>query len=98
MRPVVPGAVSAAGFWDAMRTVPLAGLAQIEEKLALAACARFGLDTSSVALDMTNFATFTGTANGKAPIAQRATLSRSDRICGWPARGWWSPATAASRC
>jgi len=36
-------------FWDAMHAVPLAGLARIEEKLALAACARFGLDTSSVA-------------------------------------------------
>src|SRR5216683_769571 len=67
-------------FWDAMHAVPLAGLAQIEEKLALAVCARFGLDTSSVALDMTNFATFIDTANGKAPIAQRgnAKQKRSD--------------------
>src|ERR1035441_1253923 len=58
----------------------LAGLAQIEEKLALAVCARFALDTSSVALDMTNFATFIDTANGKAPIAQRgkARQKRSD--------------------
>jgi transposase len=41
---------------------------------------RFGLDTSSVALDMTNFATFTGTGNAKAPIAQRgkAKQKRSD--------------------
>ena len=30
-----------------------------------------GADVSSVALDMTNFATFIATANGKAPIAQR---------------------------
>ena len=54
--------------------------ARIEEKLALAACARFGLDTSSVALDMTNFATFIDTGNGKAPIAQRgkAKQKRSD--------------------
>ena len=67
-------------FWDAMHAVPLAGLAQIEEKLALAVCARFALDTSSVALDMTNFATFIDTANGKAPIAQRgkAKQKRSD--------------------
>jgi hypothetical protein len=72
-------------FWDAMHAVPLAGLAQIEEKLALAVCARFGLDTSSVALDMTNFATFIDTANGKAPIAQRgkARQKRSDlRLAG----------------
>ena len=67
-------------FWDAMHAVPVESLARIEEKLALAACARFGLDTSSVALDMTNFATFTGTGNGKAPIAQRgkAKQKRSD--------------------
>jgi len=67
-------------FWDAMHAVPLEGLARIEEKLALAACARFGLDTSSAALDMTNFATFIDTGNGKAPIAQRgkAKQKRSD--------------------
>src|SRR6266849_2988680 len=67
-------------FWDAMHAVPLAGLARIEEKLALAACARFGLDTSSVALDMTNFATFIDTGNEKAPIAQRgkAKQKRTD--------------------
>jgi transposase len=67
-------------FWDAMHAVPLAGLARIEEKLALAVCARFGLDTSSVALDMTNFATFIDSGNGKAPVAQRgkAKQKRSD--------------------
>src|SRR6266849_10840935 len=72
-------------FWDAFHAVPLDGLAQIEEKLALAACARFGLDTSSVALDMTNFATFIDTGNEKAPIAQRgkAKQKRSDlRLAG----------------
>ena len=38
------------------------------------------MDCSSVALDMTNFATFIDTANGKAPIAQRgkAKQKRSD--------------------
>jgi len=67
-------------FWDAMHAVPLDALPRIEEKLALAACARSGLDTSSVALDMTNFATFTGTGNGRAPIAQRgkARQKRAD--------------------
>ena len=40
----------------------------------------FGLDVSSVALDMTNFATYIDTANDKAPIAQRgkAKQKRSD--------------------
>ena len=39
-----------------------------------------GVDCSSVALDMTNFATFIATANGKAPVAQRgkAKQKRSD--------------------
>ncbi len=44
-----------------------------------------GVDCSSVALDMTNFATCTGTTNGKAPIAQRgkARQKRTDlRIVG----------------
>ena len=38
------------------------------------------MDVSSVALDMTNFATFIDTANGKAPVAQRgkAKQKRSD--------------------
>jgi len=75
--------VSALGhrrFWDAMHAVPLDGLAGTEERLALAVCARYGLDTSSVALDMTNFATFIDTGNDKAPIAQRgkAKQKRTD--------------------
>jgi len=67
-------------FWEAMHAVPLDGVPGIEEKLALAACARFGLDPSSVALDITNFATFTGTGNAKAPVAQqrKAKQKRSD--------------------
>ena len=67
-------------FWDAMHAVPLEALPRIEQKLALAACARFGLDTSSVALDMTNFATFIDTGNARAPVAQRgkAKQKRAD--------------------
>ena len=39
-----------------------------------------GVDVSSVALDMTNFATFIATANNKAPVAQRgkAKQKRAD--------------------
>jgi len=67
-------------FWDAMHAVPLDGLAGIEQKLALRIIDRFGLDTSSVALDMTNFATFIDTGNDAAPIAQRgkAKQKRTD--------------------
>ena len=40
----------------------------------------FDLDASSVALDMTNFATYIDTTNGRAPIAQRgkAKQKRTD--------------------
>ena len=67
-------------FWDAMHALPLEALADIEHELALRVCDRFGLDTSSVALDMTNFATFIDTGNTKAPIAQRgkAKQKRAD--------------------
>jgi transposase len=67
-------------FWDAMHALPLDTLAGIEEKLALRIIDRYGLDTRSVALDMTNFATFIDTGNDKAPIAQRgkAKQKRSD--------------------
>ena len=85
-------------FWDAFHAVPLDALPRIEEKLALAACARFGLDTSSVALDMTNFATFIDTGNARAPIAQRgkAKQKRSDlRLVGL---GLVVTPTAASHC
>src|SRR5271169_893233 len=67
-------------FWDAMHAVTLEQLEEISRAIALRIVAEFGLDCSSVALDMTNFATFIATANGKAPIAQRgkAKQKRSD--------------------
>ena len=72
-------------FWDAMHAVPLEALEEISRRIALRAVAMFGLDCSSVALDMTNFATFIDTGNEKAPIAQRgkARQKRSDlRLAG----------------
>ena len=67
-------------FWDAMHAVTLEDLAEISRRIALAIVDQCGLDCSSVALDMTNFATFIDTANRKAPIAQRgkAKQKRSD--------------------
>jgi transposase len=58
-------------FWDAMHAVSMEQLAEISRRIALRMVSAFGLDCSSVALDMTNFATFIDTGNGKAPIAQR---------------------------
>ena len=56
-------------FWDAMHAVTLGQLEQASEKVAAAIVQASGVDVSSVALDMTNFATFIATSNGKAPIA-----------------------------
>ena len=67
-------------FWDAMHAVSRAQLEQISHAIALRLIEVSGVDTSSVALDMTNFATFIATANEKAPIAQRgkAKQKRAD--------------------
>ncbi len=58
-------------FWDAMHAVTEDQLERASEKIAAGIVQAAGVDVSSVALDMTNFATFIATANGKAPIAQR---------------------------
>jgi transposase len=67
-------------FWDAMHGVSLGELAEIERCLAAAMIERFAVDTSALALDMTNFATYLDTGNTRAPIAQRgkAKQKRSD--------------------
>ena len=67
-------------FWDAMHAVTLEQLEEISRKIAAKIVQSAGVDVSSVALDMTNFATFIDTGNGKAPVAQRgkAKQKRSD--------------------
>jgi len=67
-------------FWDAMHAITLEQLEQASEKIAARIVQASGVDVSSVALDMTNFATFIATGNGRAPIAQRgkAKQKRSD--------------------
>ena len=67
-------------FWDAMHAVTSEQLEEISEKIAVRIVQLSGIDVSSVALDMTNFATFIATANGKAPVAQRgkAKQKRAD--------------------
>jgi transposase len=77
----VPGTVlDHRRFWDAMHAVTLEDLEEAGRRIALRIVAQHGLDCSSVALDMTNFATFIDTANGRAPVAQRgkAKQKRSD--------------------
>jgi len=67
-------------FWDAMHLVDGQALQEISARLAARMIDVFDLDTSSVALDMTNFATYIDTTNGRAPIAQRgkAKQKRTD--------------------
>jgi transposase len=67
-------------FWDAMHAVTDTELAEIAHRLALRMIKVFELDTSALALDMTNFATYIDTTNAKAPIAQRgkAKQKRTD--------------------
>jgi transposase len=58
-------------FWEAMDALEPEQLAEIERRIGQAVTGRFGLDLSALVCDMTNFATFIDTGNGKAPIAQR---------------------------
>ncbi|HWM99511.1 MAG TPA: IS1634 family transposase [Streptosporangiaceae bacterium] len=58
-------------FWDAMHAATLEQLEAAGQAITLRAVQASGLDCSSVALDMTNFATFIDTQNKRAPVAQR---------------------------
>jgi transposase len=58
-------------FWSAMDRLSEAELATIETELSARIIAAYGLDTSGLVLDMTNFATYIDSGNDKAPIAQR---------------------------
>ena len=67
-------------FWDAMHSVDGEALQEISARLTARMIELYDLDLSSVALDMTNFATYIDTANDRAPIAQRgkAKQKRTD--------------------
>ncbi|MFZ5851311.1 MAG: IS1634 family transposase [Actinomycetota bacterium] len=67
-------------FWDAMHATDQQALTAASQTIATRIVANCGVDISSVALDMTNFATFIATDNGRAPIAQRgkAKQKRAD--------------------
>ena len=67
-------------FWDAMHAATLEQLEAAGQAITLRAVEMSGLDCSSVALDMTNFATFIDTQNKRAPVAQRgkAKQKRAD--------------------
>src|SRR6478752_2145315 len=66
-------------FWDAMHSVDAAALQDISAGLAARMIEVFDLDVSSVALDMTNFATYIDTTNARAPIAQPGKATETHR-------------------
>jgi transposase len=65
------GALDHRRFWDAMDRVGVDQLDRMEAALTRAMIEVFDLDTHALILDMTNFATFIDSTNGRAPIAQR---------------------------
>jgi transposase len=67
-------------FWDAMHAVDSEKLPVIEARITAAMIEEFDLDTTALALDMTNFATYLDTGNDRAPVAQRgkAKQKRTD--------------------
>jgi transposase len=76
-------------FWDAMHAITLEQLEEISQAIALRLVEVSGVDVSSVALDMTNFATFIDTGNEKAPVAQRGKAKQKPT----PATGPTSPSS-----
>ena len=72
-------------FWEAMGAIGEAELAEVERRIVATMVEAFDVDLSGLVLDMTNFATYIGSGNDRAPIAQRghAKQKRADlRIIG----------------
>jgi transposase len=67
-------------FWDAMDLLGADDLRAIETQIYGGMIDRYGLDLTSVALDMTNFAAYIDSTNDRAPIGQRgkAKQKRTD--------------------
>ena len=82
---LAPGALDHRRFWEAMDAISEAQLQEIERRIVSGMVERFQVDLSGLVLDMTNFATWIDSGNGRAPIAMRghSRQKRSDlRICG----------------
>src|ERR1035437_3105490 len=82
---LAPGGVDHRRFWEAMDAISEAQLQEIERRIVSGMVERFQVDLSGLVLDMTNFATWIDSGNGRAPIAMRghSKQKRSDlRICG----------------
>jgi transposase len=68
---VPPAALDPRRHWDATRHLDATALAEIERRIAMRAVTTFDLDISSLALDMTNFASYIDSTNTRASLAQR---------------------------
>ncbi len=80
-----PGALDHRRFWDAMDQIEEEELREIERRIVAHMVETFEVDLSGLVLDMTNFATWIDSGNGRAPIAKRghSKQKRNDlRICG----------------
>ena len=64
-------------FWDAMHAVTLEQLEEISRAIAVRIVESSGVDCSSVALDMTNFASFIDSGNDKRRSRSGARPSRT---------------------
>ena len=84
-------------FWDAMHAVTLEQMEEISRRIALAIVESSGADCSSVALDMTNFATASIRVMRRRRSRSGGRRSRNAPACGWPGSAWSSLATAGSR-
>jgi transposase len=58
-------------FWEAMDQISETDLTEIERRIVAAMVEAFEVNLSGLVLDMTNFATWIDSGNGRAPIAQR---------------------------
>ena len=67
-------------FWDAMELISTEQVQQIERRIVAHVISEFAVEVTGLALDMTNFATWIDSGNGRAPIAQRghAKQKRND--------------------
>ena len=67
-------------FWDAMDSITTEDMVEIERRITAGLVETYEVDLSGLVLDMTNFATYIDSANGRAPIARRgkAKQKRND--------------------
>src|SRR6266498_1005688 len=74
---IPPAALDHRRFWEAMDRLSEQQLRMVEAELGRRMVAEYGLDLQGLVVDMTNFATFIDSTNGRAPIAQRGKAKQT---------------------